>query len=150
MRFLTDVMLGRLTRYLRMMGHDVVYADEIEGGDVDDVVADRAARDDRTLVTRDGALATAVDDAVLLAARDVGDQLLALHEATGVPLRLPDEPRRCSACGDPLDELAADDPRPAHAPDAVDRVWRCRDCGQHYWRGSHWDDVADRLAALRD
>jgi uncharacterized protein with PIN domain len=27
-------------------------------------------------------------------------------------------------------------------------VWRCRDCGQHFWKGSHWADMAGTLAEL--
>ena len=36
----------------------------------------------------------------------------------------------------------------AYAPD--DRpVWRCPDCDQWFWKGSHWDRVADVLASVR-
>jgi hypothetical protein len=38
---------------------------------------------------------------------------------------------------------------PEYAPDPEDTdVWRCIDCGQFFWKGSHWDDVADTLAGL--
>lgn len=151
-RFLTDVMLGTLTRYLRMMGHDTAYADEIDDGERDAVVVATARSEDRTVVTRDRALADDAEDAggadgaVLLRSRDVAEQLRELHDATGIALEL-DAPGRCSACNGALEQT---DDRPEHAPDDVDRVWRCRDCGKHYWRGSHWDDVADRLASIRD
>jgi len=31
----------------------------------------------------------------------------------------------------------------------VDRPgWRCTDCGQWFWKGGHWADVAARLDGL--
>ncbi|PSP98633.1 hypothetical protein BRC89_07140 [Halobacteriales archaeon QS_4_70_19] len=46
------------------------------------------------------------------------------------------------------DATYALDERAPYAPD--DRsVWRCNRCGQQFWRGSHWDRVAETLAAVR-
>ncbi|MEF8800748.1 MAG: Mut7-C RNAse domain-containing protein [Halolamina sp.] len=44
-------------------------------------------------------------------------------------------------------ERVDDEPTPEHVPDD-EMVFRCRDCGQWFWRGSHWDDVEQRLASL--
>ncbi|MFB6269253.1 MAG: Mut7-C RNAse domain-containing protein, partial [Halobacterium sp.] len=37
---------------------------------------------------------------------------------------------------------------PDYVADDADTVWRCTDCGQYFWRGSHWTDVENRLAEL--
>lgn len=149
MRFLVDVMCGSLARYLRMMGHEAAYAGD-RGLERDDAVTAAARDEGRVVVTRDAALVDAADgddvDAVLLEARDVVDQLDALHDATGIDLGLPEEPSRCSDCNG---VLARTEERPDHAPDDVDAVWRCRDCGKRFWRGSHWDDVAETLTTVR-
>ena len=34
--------------------------------------------------------------------------------------------------------------------DGVGTVYCCVDCGQRFWKGSHWDDVADTLATVRE
>jgi uncharacterized protein with PIN domain len=143
-RFLLDAMLGKLATYLRMCGYDAAYALDrgIEG---DDTIRTLAEAEGRTLLTRDETLAASADDAVLLTERGIEAQLRELR-AAGVELSLPDRPRRCSACNGELVPAAAHEP-PEHVPNDVE-PYRCRDCGQWFWRGSHWDDVVETLAAL--
>ncbi|MFB6309482.1 MAG: Mut7-C RNAse domain-containing protein [Haloarculaceae archaeon] len=144
-RLLLDVMLGKLATYLRMCGYDAAYAldREIEN---DDAVRAVANQEERLLVTRDADLAAAADG-LLLDARDPTDQLRELA-AAGFDLTLPAEPERCSTCNHPLEAVGVE-PTPDYAPDpAVEDVWRCPDCGQHFWKGSHWDDVRSTLSEL--
>jgi uncharacterized protein with PIN domain len=142
-RLLADVMLGKLARYLRFCGHDAAYALD-RGVEADDELLAWAAREDRRLLTRDRELATRADDGLLLSTRAVEDQLRELADA-GLDLSMR-PPARCGACNG---ELVADGGSPpSHAPDDVGAFWRCTDCGQAFWKGSHWDDVAATLAAL--
>lgn len=146
MKLLLDVMLGKLATYLRMCGHDTAYAPDrnVEG---DDAILAIAREEDRTLVTRDAELASRLDDAVLLHETEIEGQLRAVDRA-GVDLSL-DEPARCSHCNGAVERLDRGEPSPEYAPSTRERhVWRCRECGQHYWRGSHWDDVRERLASI--
>jgi Uncharacterized conserved protein len=146
-RLLLDTMLGKLATYLRMCGYDAAYALE-EGVEADDALLDLAAREDRHVVTRDRELARRADGSVLLESRALEDQLRELATA-GFDLTLPPEPRRCGVCNAALARVETTDPTPAYAPDPGETaVWRCPDCGQHFWRGSHWDDVAETLAGL--
>jgi uncharacterized protein with PIN domain len=147
-RFLLDAMLGKLATYLRMCGHDAAYALD-RGVEADDRLRDTAGEEDRTLLTRDADLAARTDGAMLLAEREVVDQLRELR-AHGVDLTLDERPSRCGACNGPVERVAGDDPTPGYAPDPVETpVWRCRACGQHFWKGSHWADVRDRLARVQ-
>ncbi|MFB6227259.1 MAG: Mut7-C RNAse domain-containing protein [Halobacteriales archaeon] len=163
MRFLLDVMLGKLATYLRMCGHDAAYAldrggandagngDETgnDGGgggggiEDDDALLALVRGEGRRLVTRDADLAGRANDAILLSAMDIDGQLRELH-AAGVDLSL-DRPERCSRCNGRVDRVESGK-TPEYAPDVdARRVWRCRACGQHYWKGSHWEDVRERL-----
>jgi len=144
MRFLVDAMCGRLARYLRMCGYDAAYVLD-RGAEDDEAVLAWAAEEGRRVVTRDAALAARASDAILLDSTAIEGQLAELR-TVGVDLRLT-RPERCGRCNGVLERVADDDSTPAYAPDpAADPVWRCVDCGQHFWRGSHWDDVAARLA----
>ena len=143
-RFLLDVMLGTLATYLRMCGYDAAYALD-RGIEEDDAIRTLAAAEDRTLLTRDEQLAAEATDALLLTRRDVEDQLRELRRA-GVDLSLPDRPRRYSACNGRVERVDVDEP-PDHVPDDV-QPYRCRDCGQWFWMGSHWTDVRRTLARL--
>jgi len=167
---LLDVMCGSLATYLRMCGYDAAYALD-RGVEADDRVLSLAADEDRLLLTRDRELAAHAADrdhgSVLLTERDVLDQLRELA-AAGLPVELAAEPTRCGACNGPVERVGAGGvdvapgDRPDYVPDDVgaaragdsggDRAarpaWRCRDCGQWFWKGGHWESVAERLDGL--
>ena len=171
-RLLVDAMCGKLATYLRMCGYDAAYALD-RGVEADDRLLSLAADEDRTLITRDRELAARAadrkDGAVLLIERDVLDQLREVTGA-GLPMELAAEPTRCGACNGRVERIGAGgtgvdpDDRPEYVPDDVgasppedaasDNVqadadsrpaWRCRDCGRWFWKGGHWESVADRL-----
>ncbi|RME40127.1 MAG: hypothetical protein D6793_00070, partial [Thermoflexia bacterium] len=72
MRFLADGMLGRLARWLRLLGYDTAYenhADDLE-------LARRARAEGRILLTRDRALAARKGlRALLIESEDVQEQV---------------------------------------------------------------------------
>jgi len=144
---LLDVMLGKLATYLRMCGYDAAYAGTRDAEADADALA-VAETEGRTLVTRDRGLAARADPAVLLSSREVVEQLRELR-AGGFDLSLADAPTHCSACNGRLEPVDRTEPTPEYAPAPHEEtVWRCRNCGQHFWKGSHWDDVAETLAEL--
>jgi uncharacterized protein with PIN domain len=143
-RLLLDVMLGKLAVYLRMCGYDAAYAGDL-GVEADDRLRELADSEGRVLLPRDEAFAARTDGALLLAGRAVEDQLAELCEA-GVRLALDDEPARCGRCNGPVGAVPADAGTPEYAPSPADvDCWRCRDCGQVFWKGSHWERVAATL-----
>ena len=142
-RLLLDVMLGKLATLLRMCGYDAAYAldREIE---TDDEILALAESEGRLVITRDRELAARAEKSILLESKDVDDQLRELGEE-GMELIL-DEPSRCAACNNSLELVSASGETPEYAPDLDEQpVWRCPACGQHFWKGSHWDDVEARL-----
>lgn len=149
MRLLLDVMCGGLRPYLRMCGHDASYAGDRPGLEADDALLAAAHQEGRTVVTRDVALARRADESILLRSRDVEAQLGELLEA-GVDLDLSVEPIRCGRCNGSLEAVDPATERPEYVPEtAEDDARRCPDCGQWFWRGSHWDDVAEILERVR-
>lgn len=143
-------MLGKLATYLRMCGHDTAYALDRGDGDAgiedDDALRRLAREEDRRLVTRDRRLAARTDDAILLSATGIAGQLREVC-AAGIDLSL-DRPERCGRCNGRVERVEAGD-TPDYAPSVDERrVWRCRACDRHYWTGSHWDDVRERLENL--
>ena len=147
-RLLLDTMLGKLATYLRMCGYDAAYSLD-RGVEADDDLLELAAGEDRRLVTRDRDLAARASGGVLLGSRDVLDQLRELR-GVGLDLSLPERPSRCGRCNGLVDRTAPDADRPEYVPGDAEPVWRCRECGQCFWKGSHWDDVRERLRGLGD
>nr|WP_267663204.1 Mut7-C RNAse domain-containing protein [Halorubrum yunnanense] len=159
-------MCGKLATYLRMCGYDAGYALD-RGIEADDRLLSLAVDEGRTLITRDRELAARADGALLLTERDVLDQLREVAEA-GLPVGLAAEPTRCGDCNGPVERVGPEgadvgpDDRPEYVPDDVGTsrtdeetggdsdadprpAWRCRDCGQWFWKGGHWESVAERL-----
>ena len=137
-RLLLDVMLGKLRVYLRLCGFDAAYAGDL-GVEADDRLLEIATEEGRILVTRDVQLAGRADRSVLLTERAVEAQLTELRVA-GVELEAADRPVRCGRCNGRLEPIPEGESTPEYAPDpAGTDCWRCRDCGQVFWKGSHWD-----------
>lgn len=142
-------MLGDLARILRMCGHDAAYCLDRDVEADDELIA-LAGEADRVLVTRDRQLAARAPESILVESKDTDEQLRELA-AAGIELELaPGE--RCGACNGQLDRAspAEEQNLPDYVPDDAAVLWRCRDCGQFFWRGSHWDDVESRLEEVRD
>lgn len=146
-RLLLDVMLGKLARYLRMCGYDAAYALD-RGIEADEEVLVLAHEEGRQILTRDRQLAERAEEGLHVDAREIEDQLRELRDA-GFDLALADQPARCGRCNgrvEPVDEGAS---VPEYAPDPAEtRCHRCLECGQVFWKGSHWEDVRARLAGL--
>lgn len=142
MKLLADAMLGSLARLCRLCGHDTAYCLD-RGVEADDDVLALAAREGRTLLTRDRQLAARAPHSLLVESTAVDDQLAELA-AAGVDLSLSGG-ERCGACNGELRELRDGEAAAEYVPDDARPVWACRECGQQFYRGGHWDDVEKRL-----
>lgn len=140
-RFVADAMLGKLVTYMRMAGHDTIYAPD-EDAVEDDDVAELADETGRVLVTRDVELAEKTGG-LLVESKQVEGQLRELVDA-GLSFEL-GEPSRCSVCNGALSRTNVEDD---DVHDDVEQAWRCDDCGKAYWKGSHWDDVRETFEEL--
>jgi hypothetical protein len=153
-----------------MMNYDTVYALE-RGLETDEKIQHVAVAEDRLLLTRDVELADCCSSSILLTSTDTDDQLAELASA-GFELKLT-TPRRCSVCNGRLIRLhpmannsavedageesassgSASVKRIQQTPEGVpdpetQAVWRCQNCGQYFWKGSHWENLEQRLQEL--
>jgi len=136
-RFLADAMLGRLARWLRLLGFDTEYAQQLSDGEL----VRRAIEQERWILTRDRALPQEwrVSGVLVLAAEGLVEQLREVVRT----FRLSRRVRPFSRCGEcnavplaaPRDEVAAELPPRVLATQREFR--RCPGCGRIYWRGSH-------------
>ena len=141
-RLVADAMLGRLARWLRLMGYDTLYWRE--GSDLE--LARLAQAEGRLIVTRDRQLAGRRGVHALLISAETLDAQMA--EASAALGGQPSPFSRCPECNTPLAELAHDAARDLVPP----YVWRtqavfrrCADCGRIYWKGTHWPGMMARL-----
>lgn len=148
MKFVADGMLGKLSRWLRMMGHDVVYS----ANSSDDELMTIAKNEGRVLLTKDKELfqrcASRGIDVFFIEGITEAENLAELAYRFKFPLVINLEVSRCPKCNTPL--------KPVQKEAIVGRVeektyayytefWQCPGCGQVYWQGAHWDKIRGTL-----
>ena len=136
-RFAADAMLGRLARWLRVLGYDTFY----DIGVADPVLVRLAQEERRLLLTRDRHLLRELRPAWSLEVRQ-DEPLHQLRELVR-ELRLPAPPElftRCLLCNAALQVMDRAEAQPL-LPEGVRElpgpVRRCPACGRLYWGGSH-------------
>lgn len=146
-RLLLDVMLGKLAVYLRFCGYDAAYAGD-RGFEEDDALRHVASCEDRHVLSRDRQLIASLDEATVLNELEIDAQLEELL-AAGFSLDPADPPQRCGRCNGRLEPEPEAGSRPPYAPsDRTEPCWQCCRCGQYFWRGSHFDDMAETLSSI--
>jgi uncharacterized protein with PIN domain len=141
-RFLTDNHLGRLTRYLRLLGFDVVYGNTLE----DEQLAQLAHDHGRVLLTRDRGLLKRklVTYGFCVQSHDSREQLLAVLRRYSLFESLSPWTRclRCNGILKPVDKAVVLDRLEPKTKLYYESFHRCDACGQVYWQGSHFDSLA--------
>ena len=141
-RFIVDAMLGSLARKLRAFGFDAIYYKT--GKDAG--LLKLALREGRIILTSDRSLVAPADArgirTIVLIGDTDGERLGSLAQgamAAGVNLVRGDP--LCSLCGGELRTVEKREVS-GEIPQSVGRrhrlFFRCKSCGQIYWRGSHW------------
>jgi uncharacterized protein with PIN domain len=148
LRFIADGMLGKLTRWLRMLGHDVTYFRSAD----DEKLVELAKSEKRVLLTRDHKLyqqAVAQGlDAVLVEAMDEAGKLADLAGRFGFRLEIDLSVSRCPKCNAKIESVSKGvvvDEIPDATSVNYNDFWRCRGCGQVYWQGAHWKRIEKTL-----
>jgi hypothetical protein len=148
MKLLADSMLGSLGRWLRLMGYDTAIAQR----ETDAELVRRARVEDRMILTRDRELARRVGVQTLLIEHDtLEDQLAQVGQALDLPS--PQPGTRCPRCNEPLQAASPADVAgdvPPYVLQTQTSFHRCPACRRVYWRGTHWQGIAEKLARLQD
>jgi uncharacterized protein with PIN domain len=151
LKFIADSMLGRLARWLRLLGYDTLYFTDIE-----DSLLLRIARDEhRVLLTRDRGI---------VKVRGLGPHLLLSENNSFAQLEkvihffdlmrtgeLPPLHSRCTVCNGVLADITKEQAR-GHVPEYVFETTssfrRCTECNRIYWKGTHTDRIDKKLSEL--
>lgn len=143
--FVLDNHLGKLARYLRLLGFDTLYPKEHLK---DEQLAQMAGDQDRIMLTRDRRLLMrrVVDHGYYLRSDNAKQQ--AVEVLSQFELYDHIQPwRRCLQCNGLLHEVKKEEVIDQLEPKTrqyYDRFRQCQSCGQIYWKGSHYKKL-DRL-----
>ena len=141
MKFIVTKELGKLTRWLRIVGFDAIYYDKENKGSL--II--QALRDDRMIVTR---TKEKIDDlqkkTIIVTCDNVKEQL---QEVIGkLKLKIEEEKMfsRCTLCNELLVEAKKEEVKeliPERVYNQQTTFKKCSACGKVYWQGSHLDKV---------
>jgi uncharacterized protein with PIN domain len=147
--FVADCMLGRLAKWLKILGFDVLYFSKAEDGEL---VA-LARREGRILLTRDSGLiekAAKRPNRLFVRSDDWQDQVVQVLDE----LALWDEVRpnsRCLECNRALKPLEKERARNLVTPYVLEHAASfamCPECGRVFWQGTHYGDMERKIAKL--
>jgi len=148
MKFIVDEMLGKLARWLRILGYDT----ECPVTPSDDELVRRSIAEDRLLLTRDTHL---VENAVArrsLLVRSVHLEEQLAQVVSELNLRCDRNLlfSRCLECNEKVIAVShrqVRDEVPAYIYETQTAFHKCPRCNKIYWRGTHWQSLLSRLSS---
>ncbi len=147
--FIADAMLGRLAKWLRILGYRAYYFHQIDDGEL----VRRARELGAILLTRDTRLVQRRDLGPHLFVRDdhVRYQLKQVVEEFGLPVRRDRLFTVCVECNEPLtgvDREAARGLVPPYVYATQKSFSTCQVCGRIYWGATHQDHMLEQIKTI--
>ncbi|MEM1507176.1 MAG: Mut7-C RNAse domain-containing protein [Candidatus Bathyarchaeia archaeon] len=152
MEIAVDGMLGKLARWLRMLGFDTKYFNNMS----DDEILRIASEENRIILTRDYQFFKKANAhgvrAVFVEGKTHVERLANLSKHLGIRLEIDLEKSRCPKCNAGIRRVSKEeikDKIPTSTYKIYDEFWICGECGQVYWKGSHWKKINNTLSQAR-
>lgn len=140
-RFVLDVHLRKLARYLRLFGFDVLFDASFD----DAVLAEISAREKRVLLTRDRGLLMRkiVERGLIVRNTDPKKQIQEVLQRLDLYASCRPFSRclECNASVLPLEGEIPNDEIPPGVRAWCGEFFRCEGCGKIYWKGSHFEKL---------
>ena len=147
-KFIVDFMLGRLARWLRILGYDTLYRNNY----LPEEIALLSLQEKRVILTRNSRLSPKKCWQIYyLKSDNYQEQLRTVIRHFGLRYSPPQMFKRCSICNSLLEPINKSDYY-EEIPDYIYRThsefYRCHNCQQIYWPGSHIEFIKNILGQL--
>ncbi|MFP3144656.1 MAG: Mut7-C RNAse domain-containing protein [Caldisphaera sp.] len=144
-QYMTDAMLGTLTRWLRILGYDVIYSRDYS----DSQIIKIAIKSKRTIITKDRALYYKAKklnlNVYFVESTEMPKILAELYSKKLIDLELNPEKSRCPECNGRLIKVTDKNLIRSRVPPGALKTYNvfylCKRCGQVYWEGGHWKNI---------
>ena len=151
-RFIVDHNVGKLARWLRMLGYDSLFFN----GSNDSDMVNQAMVERRIILTRDTAImkrrlvTSGKLDAVLIESEKPEYQMQQVIDLLELDCRF--RPfTLCLECNEPLIERKPEEVQervPPYVFKTQEQYMECPACRRIYWRGTHWEAMTRRLERM--
>jgi uncharacterized protein with PIN domain len=151
-RFIVDHNVGKLAKWLRMMGYDALF---FNGSDDSGMIA-TALAENRVILTRDTGIVqrrlvtSGRLKAILINSDRVDTQMKQVIDTLNLDINY--RPFTiCLECNQPLVEVSKEQVRervPPYVFKTQQQYMECPACRRIYWRGTHWRAMNRRLEKL--
>ena len=145
-------MVGRLAKYLRMAGYNVLYTNTAS----DDQIISKARETDRIVLTRDSLMLTRREfkkgTVKYLFIKD--DKLKNQLNQIKSDLKILLKPNlvRCIECNRKLIIVKKEDVKnkvPPYVYKTQQNFLYCKKCDKYYWRGTHYDNIRNTFLSIK-
>ena len=147
-KFILDVHLGKLCKFMRLMGFDTSYSNDMD----DETIVIISLKEKRTILTRDVGLLKRgnVTHGYFIRNTDPKQQVKEVVDRFHLQNRL-NQFTRCLICNRILDSINKDDIL-NRIPDKVklyqNDFYICENCDKIYWAGTHFEDMSKTLKEI--
>ena len=136
-KFICDVHLGRLAKYLRMMGFDVAYKNNFK----DEEIVMISLKERRAILTKDRGIfkRNEVTHGYFVRSKEVEEQVKEIIKRFDLQKEIK-EFTRCLECNAELLKIAKEKimgKLPPKVNKSQDEFYECPGCGKLYWKGTH-------------
>ena len=141
--------LGRLAKWLRILGFDAEYSREKNNA----FLVIQALREDRTILTRNHRLPAARGIRIVVLKEElIKKQLSEISKLREIIPGAEEMFTRCTICNEALVSIAKDKIKekvPEYVFQTQEKFSTCPKCRRLYWPGTHWKNVAEALKTIK-
>jgi len=148
-KFIADKMLGRLAKWLRILGYNTAYFT----GEKRSGLIISSLREERIILTRDSHLGKRQGFGSLILDSDVvEEQLKKVIRHFNLSVDTNRVFTRCVICNRVLEKISKEqvkDKVPSYVFKTQNKFMGCRNCQKIYWQGTHWDMVKKIVGGIK-
>jgi uncharacterized protein with PIN domain len=148
-RFIADIHLGKLARYLRMFGFDVLYQNNYK----DDEIVAVSLKERRAILTKDRGILkrSEVTHGYFVRSKDVIEQLKEIIKRFDLKREIK-EFSRCTDCNSVLKPVSKEKilhELPSKVAQYHEEFFTCSSCNKFFWKGTHYHKMKGLIQSIK-
>jgi uncharacterized protein with PIN domain len=144
-KFICDFMLGRLAKWMRLLGFDTAYFRNTNGK----TIIYHSKKGGRTILTRSKILSEKYDDLILIESENLIEQLKQITNIAKINLPF----SRCPICNIQTKKVDKEEIKNAVPPYVLEihnDFKRCPECGRVFWKGTHYKEIKKVINEIKN